>query len=209
VLLFAPPGRGHSYEAHVPAPQSPSRPNARFSRPNGDQRRAEGPREPPPQGAQAPRHRDLQEVVLGATFDRSRRLRRKADFRRVQADARRVVTRHFVLLVASRPEAQPVNERPRIGLIVSRKVGGAVARNRVKRLCRECFRLSAEMLPDGVDLIVVARDGAESMKLQEVQDEWRGATVALRRRSSEALAQSRGATHVSGAGPRTRAKTTR
>jgi ribonuclease P protein component len=206
VLLFAPPGRGHSYEAHVPTPQSPSRPNARLSRPNGHQRRAEGPREPAPQGAQAPRHRDLQEVALGATFDRSQRLRRKADFRRVQADARRVVTRHFVLLVASRRDAQAVSERPRIGLIVSRKVGGAVARNRIKRLCRECFRLSPEILPDGVDLIVVARDGAESLKLHEVQDEWRGAAVALRRRSSEALAQRRGATHVSGAGPRTRTK---
>jgi ribonuclease P protein component len=115
------------------------------------------------------------------------------------------VTRHFVLLVAS----QPVDKRPRIGLIVSRKVGGAVARNRVKRLCRECFRLSPEILPDGVDLIVVARDGAESMKFHEVQDEWRSAAVALRRRSSEALAQRRGATHVSGAGSLTRAKTHR
>ena len=196
------PGRGHPYETHLSTPQPPSRPNARLPRSNGDQRWAEGPRKSPPQGPQAARCRHLQEVALRATLDRSRRLRRKADFRRVQADAKRVVTRHFVLLVAPQPAASG----PRLGLIVSRKVGGAVARNRVKRLCRECFRLSPGFLPDGVDLIVVARGGADSMKLQEVRDEWASAAAAVRRRSSEALAQRRAAPHVSAAGAHVGAK---
>jgi ribonuclease P protein component len=113
-----------------------------------------------------------------------------------------VVTRHFVLLVAP----QPASEGPRIGLIVSRKVGGAVVRNRIKRLCRECFRLSPGFLPDGIDLVIVARAGADSMKLQEVRDEWGAAAVALRRRSSEALAQRRLSPHVSAAGSRAGAK---
>jgi ribonuclease P protein component len=119
-----------------------------------------------------------------------------------------VVTRHFVLLVASQP-LLPVTDAPRIGLIVSRKVGGAVARNRVKRLCRECFRLSPGFLPNGIDLVVVARGGAESMKLQEVRAEWGAAIVALRRRSAEALAQRRATPHVSAADPRVGAKPTR
>ena len=46
---------------------------------------------------------------------------------------------------------------PRLGLSVSRKLGGAVVRNRWKRLLREAFRLSREQLPPGVDLVVIPR----------------------------------------------------
>ncbi len=49
----------------------------------------------------------------------------------------------------------------RIGLVVSRKVGNAVVRNRWKRLLREAFRLSRVDLPSGVDLVVVPRREAE------------------------------------------------
>jgi ribonuclease P protein component len=49
----------------------------------------------------------------------------------------------------------------RLGLSVSRKVGGAVVRNRWKRLLREAFRLSRQQLPAGVDLIVIPRPGVE------------------------------------------------
>ncbi len=50
---------------------------------------------------------------------------------------------------------------PRLGLSVSRKVGGAVVRNRWKRLLREVFRITREQLPVGVDLVVIPRPGAE------------------------------------------------
>jgi ribonuclease P protein component len=90
---------------------------------------------------------------------RGRRLSRSAEFERVYRQGRSVSNRHLVLY--SFPN-QSV-ERPRLGLSVSRKVGGAVERNHVKRLLREAFDGVLAELKMGHDVVVVARPEAREL----------------------------------------------
>jgi ribonuclease P protein component len=103
----------------------------------------------------------------------------------VQTLARRVSTPHFVFLVAARDGG--AGQPPRLGFIVTRKVGVAVVRNRIRRVCRECFRTWPGLLPDGVDLVVVARPGAEELGLEATRVEWTKVSGLLRKRAAEAL----------------------
>ncbi len=135
---------------------------------------------------------------------RDRRVRKRREFVRVQNLARRVSTPHFVLLVAARAPVDGAAVGPsRLGFIVTRKVGISPVRNRIRRVCRECFRMWPGLLPDGIDLVVIARQGADELGLAETRAEWAKVSGLLRRRGEEALAQSGGVPHLSGRRPLT------
>ena len=91
------------------------------------------------------------------------RLSRSAEFDRVFRQGRSHAGRELVLYVFPRGGDEPA----RLGLSVSRKVGGAVERNRVKRLLREAFAQEVGRLQPGTDLVVVARQGARELAERE------------------------------------------
>ena len=108
------------------------------------------------------------------------RLSRSADFDRVFRHGRSHAGRELVLYVFPRGES----DQPRLGLSVSRKVGGAVQRNRVKRLLREAFALEGERLPAGTDAVVVARHEANALVEREGLDGIRRALAELLARAA-------------------------
>lgn len=90
---------------------------------------------------------------------RGARLRDPRDFARVNRTGQRRATEHFVFVVAPARSDAPA----KLGLAVSRRVGNAVARNRVKRRAREWFRRTRSTLPPATDWVLIARAGAAEL----------------------------------------------
>jgi len=109
---------------------------------------------------------------------KAERIRRRADYLRIQGGGRKLLTPSFVCfgvrpVPRSEPApAGPVDKSPtQLGITVSRRVGGAVVRNRVKRLVREAFRLHKTDFPRGLELVLIARAEAAKIGYAQVERE--------------------------------------
>jgi ribonuclease P protein component len=98
-------------------------------------------------------------------FPRSSRLKQRSDFARARAEGLRLVCGCLIANVASRPP----DLASRLGVVTSRKIGGAVQRSRARRLLRESFRLHQGELARPVDLVLIARPSIAGKGLAEVE----------------------------------------
>ena len=97
---------------------------------------------------------------MSERLTKSMRLRRRREFLAVQGSGSKVSGRHFVALAIRR---DPNNGGPgRVGFTVTRRVGNAVTRNRIKRLCRDWLRRHG-WVPTGWDVVIIAKDSAASL----------------------------------------------
>jgi ribonuclease P protein component len=101
------------------------------------------------------------------TLRKQERLQHGADFRRARFEGRRLTGR-MMLLNVLRAEDLPGR---RLGVVTSRQFGGAVERNRARRIVREAWRLIQERLVSPCDVVVVVRRGMAGCAMQEVQEE--------------------------------------
>ena len=101
-------------------------------------------------------------------FSKSMRIKQGRDFARIRERGQRLALGCLVVNWQPRPEA-PVS---RLGVITSSKIGGAVVRNRARRLMREAFRLHRHDLAVAVDLVLVARASIAGKGLAEVEKDF-------------------------------------
>ena len=92
-------------------------------------------------------------------------LKKNSDFQKVYNEGRSLADKTLVMYILPSADGQA----NRIGISVSKKIGNSVIRHRVKRLVRESFRLNADRLAKGFDIVVIARKNACGRGYREIE----------------------------------------
>ena len=169
-------------EKDLPAPQSSTKTDPRLHGSHGNARWAQGTETPPRQGTQTPEHLNPTQTTRVAGhrslqgFSKGNRLHRSAEFLRLQRKGVRAQSKHFVLYAGRLGDEA---ER-RLGITVSRRIGKAIVRNRLKRRIRECFRTQLyTAIPEGVATVIVALSGAGVLDTTAINHELAAATLSV------------------------------
>jgi ribonuclease P protein component len=161
-------------ETHVPTEQQTSEANSRVPRADEHARRARSSQAAAGQRPQAvdglgpgqAAELSWPRTLRSQRFPSRVRLRKRHEFLALQREGRRQTVPHFVVI--TRQKQQPES---RLGVTTSRKVGGAPQRNRIRRLVREFFRRHSAELKPPLDVLVIARPGAATLRYSDVVHE--------------------------------------
>lgn len=156
-----------THETNLSAVQTAAQTSLRLHGPEQNQGRPRRPPQSPPSWAEeidASLTRKSGVPLDGKqTLPKTERILASRVFRQLYAEGRRQMGRFVVLYAHQRPDG------PRqLGVVTSRRVGGAVVRNRVRRLLRETYRHHKHHLPDHLQLVMIARPAIAGKGLSEV-----------------------------------------
>ncbi|MCX7918489.1 MAG: ribonuclease P protein component [bacterium] len=98
-------------------------------------------------------------------FTKQQRITTRAEYQAILQQGKKVSDNNFRIAVAFNSEIK----KPKLGIIVSKKIGTAVERNRIKRRVREIFRLNQHNFVAGTKLIIIAKPECVTKKYQELE----------------------------------------
>lgn len=101
------------------------------------------------------------------SFSKTERLTKNKEFRRIFREGKSFSNQYLTIYIYQHPPTE--GKQIRLGLVVSRKLGKAVRRNKLKRRLREIFRLHKHLLKPGLDIIFLPRNQAVDYDFQELK----------------------------------------
>ena len=116
--------------------------------------------------------------MTGSTFTKEDRLLKRPEFVRISGSGTRIHNRHFLVVFLPGSAA-----RSRIGITVTKRVGNAVVRNRLKRLVREYFRTNRSSIPGNLDINLIVKREAAGLPSAQVFASLAGIFAKTARRS--------------------------
>jgi ribonuclease P protein component len=96
-------------------------------------------------------------------FTKADRLLKRSDFLKLSFSGTKIHNGHFVLIYS-----KTENKKSRLGITVTKKVGKSVIRNRIKRYCREFFRLNRCIIPENMDINIIAKRNALALDSKQI-----------------------------------------